>query len=95
MDFAVSLMFDELTRVFFLSLFFFKLILQHWIDWELDFVIYFDFLYIKLLPSHESGKKFCNLTRINLSYFFVPFNFLIFQFQFHPLRLGLLGGWTS
>ena len=47
--------FDELTHYFFIYLTFFKkkIIIQHLVDWELVFVIYFSFLYVKLFQSHD------------------------------------------
>jgi hypothetical protein len=81
--------FGRSTRVnsswFFVSYFnwlFFNFIFQHRVDWELSFVIYFNFLSIGLSQSHYLGCKFNRLTRVDLIYFF--------SFQFHHSTLSLL-----
>jgi hypothetical protein len=78
--------FDRLTRVnssrFFY--FFFNVIFEYLVDWELSFIICFDLLFRGLSWSHDLGYGFGKLTRIYTSTFFHPsyFNwvFLISSF---------------
>ena len=44
---------------------FFNFNFQYWFDWELDFIIYFDLLSMKLSKSHNSNHKFNMLTQID------------------------------
>ena len=58
-------------------LLFFYFILQHWVNWELDFTICFSVLFIKLSRSYNLSHRFRRLTQVNFCYF------LLFFFQFH------------
>jgi len=73
--------FDRLTRVdsghffsiFFLIDIFSNFILQHWIDWELYFMIYFNLLSIRLSLSYSLDcgfHKLIELTSVIFCYFF-------------------------
>jgi len=69
---------------FFNWFFFLNFILQHWVDWELSFVICFDMLSMRLFQSHDSSHKFGGLTLVDPSSFLYPFLinfFLYFVFQ--------------
>ena len=47
---------------FFELIFFFNFILQYWIDWELNFITYFNLFYIELFQSYDPGYSFDRLT---------------------------------
>jgi len=49
--------------MFFLIIFF-SLIIQHWADEELNFIIYFDLLCIRLFLSYEPDRGFDRLTQV-------------------------------
>jgi len=66
---------------FFVS-FFFNLILQYWVDWELVFIIHFNLFFTRLSWSHNSGHEFSKLTRVDSSYFFVLFLIDFFLISF-------------
>ena len=82
--------FDRLTRVdqcCFLYLFlidsFFNFIIQHCVDWESSFIIYFNLLYNRLLQSHDPSREFNMLTWVDSGHF------LIFSIDFFSI-LGLM-----
>jgi hypothetical protein len=87
--------FNGFTRVFptFLIEFFsLDFILQHRVDWELDFVICFYLHFMRLSLSHDSGHWFSELTRVDSSCFLCHFLF-VFLILSHPsmsswLRIG-------
>jgi hypothetical protein len=55
---------SSIALEFFLSFFFFNFIIQYWVEWELDFIIYFGLRFMKLSRSHESGHGFGRLTHV-------------------------------
>jgi hypothetical protein len=75
----------RLTRVFFN--YFFNFILQHWIDWELNFIIFFQFAFYRVTLVSSPG--FDSLTRVELSNYFVLFC-IWFYFLFKPSILDWL-----
>jgi hypothetical protein len=94
----------QLTRFFFSfpSWLFFLLnfIIQHWIDWELSFMICFGLLSMRLSISHDSGHGFGGLTMVISSRFLYLFFFnfiflnqvdweLIFIIYFNLFFMGL------
>jgi hypothetical protein len=52
---------------------FFYFIFQHWIDYELGFMIYFGLLSMRLSCFYYLGHVFCGLTRVNLGCFIVSY----------------------
>jgi hypothetical protein len=58
--------FDRLTLVIFIFflIIFFNLIIQHWADEKLNFIIYFDLLCIGLFLSYDPGRDFDRLTQV-------------------------------
>jgi len=60
----------DIFLVFFKIDFLFNFIHQHWVDWKLCFIIYFDFLYMGLFKPYDSGHEFGRLTRIFLFTFY-------------------------
>jgi len=47
---------------FLLIFFFLKLIIQQWVDWELNFIICSGLIFIMLSPSHDLGLEFIRLS---------------------------------
>jgi hypothetical protein len=75
--------FDELTWVLFLiDNFFFNFILQHWVDCELGFMIYFDLLSTRLFCSHDSSRVFSGLTQLTRVFFLSSLIDTFFYFIF-------------
>jgi len=62
-------------------LFFFNFIFQIFVDWKLNFIIYFNFFSFGLSWSHDPGCEVDKLTRVI---------FIIIFFQFHRSTLILL-----
>jgi len=62
--------------------YFFYFILQHWIDFELSFIM-FQFVFYGFIPI--SWSRFDRLTWVSSTYFLVEF-----CFQFHPSTLSWL-----
>jgi hypothetical protein len=56
----LNLVYLSFFFLFYLTFFYF--ILQHYIDWELDFMIWFGLLSMRLSLSHDSSYKFGGLT---------------------------------
>ena len=98
--------FNMLTQVdlkYFFHLFF-NVILKHKVDLELNFIIYFNLLFIKLSQFYNLNNKFNMLTLVDinlarLSFFSLVFSFLkpdwaslflFFSFSLHPLFSLLL-----
>ena len=70
---------------------FFSLILQHWTDGELNFVIYFNFLSIKFFRSYDPSHEFNKLTWVVFLGSF--FNWFFFNFilqHWVDWKLGLI-----
>jgi hypothetical protein len=83
--------------LYFIDLFF-NFILQHWVDWELSFILYFNLLFMELSESHDLGHGFDMLTQVDLDYLFFFFNFILqywvdwewgFIIYFNMLYMGL------
>jgi hypothetical protein len=77
--------FDGLTRVCFLSFnwpFFFNVIIQHQVDWELGFIIYFGLFFMRFSQSHNSSCGFGELTRLTWVLFWIfHWHFLYFMIR--------------
>jgi hypothetical protein len=57
----------------FFNWFFFDFIIQHWVNWEMSFIIYLDFFSIGLSWSHDEGHEFSRLTQAARGVFFLNF----------------------
>ena len=68
---------------------FFNFIIQYWVDCELNFMIYFGLLFIRLSWFYDSGRVFCELSRVNSGLLLYNIFRLIF-FQFQSLTISLL-----
>lgn len=73
--------FGSFFMCFFNWYLFLSLILQHWTDWELNLIICFNILSMRLSRFYDSSHKFNKLTQVAFSGFF---------FQFHPFALSWL-----
>jgi len=68
--------FDRLTQVesnnffsIFFKVIFFYFIIQHWVDWKMFFIFYFNLLSMRLPQPHDSGCRFDKLTWVDLACF--------------------------
>jgi hypothetical protein len=50
---------------------FFNFIFQHWVDYELDLIIYFCLFSMRLSRSYDLDHMFCKLTRVDWGCFIV------------------------
>jgi hypothetical protein len=60
---------------------FLNFIFQYWVDYKIDFIIYFNLLSIRLFWSHEPGCEFNKLTLVVFMSFFLLIFFLILSFS--------------
>jgi hypothetical protein len=69
---------------------FFQFHLLHWVDYELDFMIYFGLFSMRLSPFYDLDHMFCRLTRVDWGSFIVFFLGWFFFLQFQHSTIGLL-----
>jgi hypothetical protein len=56
----------ELFFMFFLIYFLFCFVFQYIVDWEVNFIIYYDSLSVELSQSNDLGHEFYRLIRVGL-----------------------------
>jgi hypothetical protein len=69
----------------FFNWYFFNFIFQHWIDYELNFMIYFSLFSMSLYRSYDLGHVFCRLTCVDWGRFIVS----CFEIDFFPFNFNL------
>jgi hypothetical protein len=90
--FILNLFFILLIIIFYFESFciinfFFNFIVQHFICWELDFVVF----QMGWFWFNDLDHKFEKLTHVDIVFFF----HLVFFLQFHHLTLLIMGLWSS
>jgi hypothetical protein len=58
--------------------------------WILNFIIYFNLLYMGLSWSHDSCREFCRITMLTRVFFCPFFNWIYIFFQLHPSKMNWL-----
>jgi len=53
---------SSLFSLFLIDHFFFNLIIQYQVDWELGFMIYFGLFFMRFSRPHDSSREFGELT---------------------------------
>jgi len=77
-DFFSTSLFDvELIDNWISYIFFFKFILQYWVDWKLDFIMFF---FMRLSWFYSSDHGFDRLIRVEIDGFLCPFLNWFFSF---------------
>ena len=77
---------------FFLNWFFLIFICQHWVDWEFNFIIYFNLLYMGLSQFYNLDREFDRLIRVDSGCFLI---FLIDLFSILYFSIELIENWVT